>query len=142
MLVLGIILGWRFSKRLVIDVWWGIGILIFIMASLVFWMLPHSVDLAVIRPSFNRIMHVNMLIAGFLLLPVLRSTIFEAKIIFCGMVSAMLIATGITLTSFDILLCSAFNIEQQKDTGFWLLIAGLAFFAGTIYIFFRGIGGK
>jgi hypothetical protein len=33
------------------------------------------------------------------------------------MFAAMIIATGIALISFNILLCSAFNIEQQKETG-------------------------
>jgi hypothetical protein len=36
------------------------------------------------------------------------------KILFMGMVSAMLLATGIALKAFDILLCSSFNIDQQK----------------------------
>jgi hypothetical protein len=36
------------------------------------------------------------------------------KILFMGMVSAMLLATGIVLTTLDILLFSFSNIDQQK----------------------------
>ncbi|MBW7892833.1 MAG: hypothetical protein H3C48_17775, partial [Chitinophagaceae bacterium] len=49
------------------------------------------------------------------------------------------IAAGITLLTFNILLCSAFTIEQQKDTGMLLLIIGLVLYAVTITIFFRGL---
>jgi len=84
-------------------------------------------------------MHFNMFIAGFLLMPVLRNILFEVKIIFLGMTSAMILAAGITLKSFDILLCSSFTILQQNETGFYLIIAGLAFFAITLFVFFKGI---
>lgn len=139
MFFLGIGAGIRFVKGWVIPLSWSIAVLIIVMASFIFWMLPHSIDLAVISASFNRIMHLNMIAAGFLLVPVLRNSLFEIKIIFSGMLAAMLIAAGITLLTFNILLCSAFTIEQQKDTGMLLLIIGLVLYAVTIAIFFRGL---
>lgn len=139
MIALGIISGAYFSKLSVKALYWGIAILIFIMSSLIFWMLPHSIDWAVINSSFNRIMHINMFVAGFLLMPVLRSIIFEVKIIFLGMLSAMVLATGITLKAFNILLCSSFNVFQQKETGFYLMIIGLSLFVVTFIIFFKGL---
>ncbi len=142
MLLLGIITGFRYSRYIKTGIPWGIAILILIMFSLIFWMLPHSIDIAVINPSFNRIMIVNMFVAGFLAITVLRQTLFEARIIFLGMVSVMVIATGITLITFDILLCSSFNIDQQKATGLRLIIAGIVFYAGTLVIFFKNIGKK
>lgn len=142
MLLTGIIAGFWFSTYFTIDVSWGIAIFIFVMASLIFWMLPHSIDKAVIDPSFNRIMHLNMAAAGLLVVPALRSMIFEVKIIFLGMLSAMIVATGIALTSFDILLCSAFDVFQQKSTGNKLIVIGIVLFAGTLFTFFRGLGVK
>lgn len=139
MFFLGIGVGLRFVKGWVIPLSWSIAVLIIVMASFIFWMLPHSIDLAVISASFNRIMHLNMIVAGFLLVPVLHHSLFEIKIIFSGMLAAMLIAAGITLLTFNILLCSAFTIEQQKDTGMLLLIIGLVLYAVTITIFFRGL---
>lgn len=136
---LGIIAGYRFSKKLVLDISWVITTLIFIMSSLIFWMLPRSVDMAVIEPSFNRIMHINMLAAGFFVVPALRNTILEIKIIFLGMTAAMITASGGVLTVFDLLLCSAFTVEQQKQTGKLMILIGIALYIYTFFIFFRGL---
>lgn len=140
--VLGIIWGSRFSKDKVIDLSWSIAIFIFIMSSFVFWMLPHSIDVAAINAWFNRVMHINMLVAGFLLVPALRHALFEIKIIFLGMWAAMITAAGIALRVFDILLCSAFTIEQQKETGLWLIIIGTGLYAFTLFVFFSGLSRK
>ena len=139
---LGIILGFYFSNFNIKATYWGIAILIFIISSFVFWMLPHSIDFAVINPKFNRVMHLNMLIAGFLLMPVLRNMIFEIKILFLGMLSAMMLATGIALRAFDILLCSSFDIYQQKETGLYLIIIGALLFILTFVTFFKAAGEK
>lgn len=142
MFILGIILAISFSKISIKNTSYGITILIFILSSFIFWMLPRSVDLAIINPGFNRIMHVNMLIAGFLAMTVLRNIIFEAKIFFIGMMAAMLLATGITLRAYNLLLCSSFNIQQQKETGYYLIWIALALFAGTVFLLFKGLSGK
>jgi len=139
MLGLGIILGLNFPQFNIKETSWAIAILIFIMASLIFWMLPHSIDYSVINKSFNRIMHLNMLLAGILLVAVLRNVLFEVKILFLGMLAAMLLATGIVLRSFNILLCSAFNINQQKETGLYLIIIGFLLFIMALYVFFNGL---
>lgn len=139
MFALGFILGIYFTNLHIRETSTGIATLIIIMFSFFFWMLPHSIDLAVINKSFNRIMHMNMLICGILLMPVLRNIMFEVKILFLGMFSAMILATGITLQSFNILLCSSFNIDQQKETGFYLILAGCALFITTLIVFFRGL---
>ena len=133
----GLILGIYFSHFNIKETSWGIAVLIFIMSSFVFWMLPHSIDYAIINPMFNRVMHLNMLIVGILLIPVLRNILFEIKILFLGMLSAMMLATGITLRAFDILLCSSFDIGQQKETGFYLIIIGFLLFVFTFITFFK-----
>ena len=140
--LLGLILGVNFPSLNIKETSWGIAVLIFIMASFIFWMLPHSIDDAVINTSFNRIMHLNMLIAGFLLIPVLRNILFEIKILFLGMLSAMMLATGISLRAFNILLCSSFNIYEQKETGLYLIIFGFLLFVLTFITFFKASGEK
>jgi cytochrome c oxidase assembly factor CtaG len=140
MFILGLVLGANFSRLIIKETSWKIAILIFIMSSFVFWMLPHSIDYAVINPTFNRIMHLNMVIAGILLIPVLRNILFEIKILFLGMLSAMILATGISLRAFNILLCSSFNIDQQKETGFYLIIIGFLLFLLTFITFFKAAG--
>lgn len=140
MFLLGFVLGANFSFLNIKETSWGITALIFIIASFIFWMLPHSIDYAVINTTFNRIMHLNMFIAGILLMPVLRNTLFEIKILFLGMLSAMMLATGIALRAFNILLCSSFNIDQQKETGFYLIIIGFLLFVLTFVTFFKAAG--
>ena len=133
----GLILEIYFSHFNIKETSWGIAILIFIMSSFVFWMLPNSIDSAVNNSTFNRIMHLNMFISGILLLPVLRNILFEIKILFLGMLSAMVLATGITLRAFNILLCSSFDIYQQKETGLYLIIIGFLLFILTFITFFK-----
>ena len=81
-----------------------------------------------------------MFIAGILLFPALRNILFEIKILFLGMLSAMMLATGITLRAFNILLCSSFDIGQQKETGFYLIIIGFLLFVLTFVTFFKAAG--
>lgn len=137
--LLGLILGVNFSQLIIKDVYWGIASLIFIMASLTFWMLPRSIDLSVMNQSFNRVMHVNMLIAGVLTMVALKGIVLEIKILFLGMLSVMLVVTGFTLRTFDILVCSSFNIEQQKETGLYWVIIGSLMFILTFFIFFKEV---
>ncbi|MEO9023338.1 MAG: hypothetical protein ABI237_18830 [Ginsengibacter sp.] len=139
---LGLIVGIYFSHLNIKETSRGIAVLIFIMISFIFWMLPHSIDYAVINTTFNRVMHFNMLIAGFLLMLVLRNILFEIKILFLGMLSAMMLATGITLRAFNILLCSSFDIGQQKETGLYLIIIGFLLFVLTFVTFFKAAGEK
>jgi len=142
MFVLGITLGASFKKIIVKNISYSIAGIIFIMASLIFWMLPRSVDESVIHPAFNRIMHFNMLVAGFSTIAIFRNMIFEIKIFFLGMTAAMLLATGITLRVFDMLLCSSFNIDQQKETGFYLIGIAVGLFIGTLIFLFKKLSKK
>jgi hypothetical protein len=58
------------------------------------------------------------------------------------MLSAMMLATGISLRAFNILLCSSFNIYEQKETGFYLIIIGFLLFVLTFITFFKASGEK
>ncbi|MBS1949095.1 MAG: hypothetical protein JST47_15140 [Bacteroidetes bacterium] len=142
MFLLGIILNACCPNFEVKNISYGIAGLIFIMASLIFWMLPRSVDESVIHPNFNRTMHFNMLVAGFLTIAILRNTIFEIKIVFLGMVSAMLLATGVALRVFDMLLCSSFTIDQQKETGLYFILIAVGSFTGTLLVLFKSLNHK
>jgi hypothetical protein len=92
---LGFVLGTRFSRLNIKENFWGISVLIFTI-SFISWVLPRSIGNSVISTTFNRMMHLNMIVAGILLMPVLRNILFEIKFLFLGMMSAMMLATGIT----------------------------------------------
>lgn len=142
MILLGMVSGKLLSEYFIRDASLGIAILIFTMSSLVFWMLPHSIDAAVINPWFNRLMHLDMYMSGFFTVVVLRGIAFEIKVAFLWMVSATILATGITLKSFDILLCSSYTILQQNETGFYLLLAGFVLLVITMIVFFHGLASR
>lgn len=133
MLLIGISLGYQFRSKIKLNLAWGISVVIFFMASIIFWMLPHSVDAAVISAGFNRVMHLNMIAAGFLIVIALNHLVFEVKMLFFAMLSAKLLASGITLSVFDILLCSAFTIAQQKQTGTYLIIIAITMVVFTLF---------
>lgn len=139
MLLIGFMTGYTYRKNIRPDQTITICILIVTIFSIIFWMIPRSIDLAVINEKFNRIMHFNMLIAGFFLYPVLSKTVPEIKIVFLGMMASMLMAGGITLKTYNLLLCSSFTIEQQKQTGLILILVGITLYFFTIFIFLRGL---
>ncbi|MBS1558057.1 MAG: hypothetical protein JST69_04950 [Bacteroidetes bacterium] len=140
MFTLGIALAILFKKVNIHAISWGIAVLIMVMTSLIFWMLPRSIDLTIVYPWFNRVMHVTMLMAGFFTITVWRNIIFEIKITFPGMVAAMVLATGLALRTFTILLCSSFTLEQQKETGLYLIVIGFVLFVFMLTILFRELG--
>lgn len=140
MVLLGAATGLYFKKLRINALATQISVLIILMTSIIFWMLPLSVDLAVIYTGYNRAMHLHMFVTGLVMVGVLRATLFEVKVAFLGMLAAMTLAVGITLYSFNILLCSSFNIWQQQEAGFYLMFLSGAIFLLTYIIFFRGAG--
>lgn len=140
MFALGVGLAFGFSRATIKSAEWKIDALIFVMGTLIFWMLPRSVDWAAFDADFNRIMHVTMVVSGFLCVTALRGASVELRMAFLGMVAAMLLAVGFTLQTFDILLCSAFTISQQQETGLALLLIGGALLVAIVGVFIRSLG--
>ncbi len=137
MVILGVLLAMPMHRLQVKDTAWGIALLIYVMASLIFWMLPHSIDYAFVETWFNRLMHVNMVTVGLFITAVMRGIRFEVKILFIGMVASMLMATGVALRSFNILLCSSYSIDQQRETGMYVILIGVAVYILTVVTFGR-----
>lgn len=135
----GVLLALAFPRAAIRDAAWELAAFIFVMGSLIFWMLPRSIDWAVIDAAFNRVMHANMAAAGFLCVAAMRHAPLEMRIAFLGMIAAMLLATGLALRSFDILLCSSFTVSQQHETGFWLAGIGLTLLIATAGGFIRSL---
>ncbi len=140
MLVIGLFIGYQNKNINITNLPWGIAILILALFSLMFWMLPRSIDLTVVYPWFNRVMHLHIVGVGFFISLVFRNIMFEVQMAFLLMLSAMLIATGAVLKTFAILLCSSFTIEQQHETGLYLLSFGILLFVVTLFLFFKGLG--
>lgn len=56
------------------------------------------------------------------------------------MLAVMILATGITLRSFNILLCNSFDVSRQKEAGLYLIIIGFLLFILSFAIFFEASG--
>lgn len=139
-LLLGLALGPAFRRVNITGLSRGLAALVLAMGALIFWMIPRSIDMAAIHPGINRLMGLSMAATGFLIAITLRNMPFEARIAFPGMLASMLLATGATLRTFAIQLCSSFTIGQQHETGMWLMLIGLALLIGTAVAFIRALG--
>ena len=139
-IILGVIEARLLSDIPKIPLEWNIAALIFIVFSLIFWMLPHSIDSSVIDSLFNRVMQIHLFLCGFLWQLVFRSNYIELKVLFLGMLCAMLIAGGVVMRIFNLLLCSSFNIFQQRQTGTALLIISCLVLGYLCYLFFKKPG--
>lgn len=137
MILIGMSLGYMYPKVAIRDLSWAISAFIIVMSSLTFWMIPRSVDYTIMHVGINRLMHLNMILVGIGLVAIFRKVMYEVKIYFLGMISAMLMVSGVTLRIFAIQLCTSFNIDMQKETGFYMIILSVCFFLYTVITVFR-----
>lgn len=134
---IGIAIALYFKTIIIKEPSWAYSSLIFIFFSLIFWMLPHSIDQAVIYPAFNRLMHIHIIVCGILLVASFRILSFEIKTFYLGMLSAKLATIGIVMRVFNILLCGSFTIRQQQETGTYFILIGTLLFIYTFIRFFN-----
>ena len=111
---------------------YGLSGLILLIGTLLFWMIPHSIDMAVLLDRVDFIMHLNLVIAGFafgqshILMP------FPLKAALAIYSLSMLITMGITYSNYESLLCATYSLEQQKELGFYILLLSPVGFVGLI----------
>ncbi len=142
MALLGIVAGLVYSNARPKNRSTQIAILIAAMAILLFWMLPRSIDLTIVYPWINRVMHLMVFAAGLSIAWGLVGCFFEVQIAFPLMLASMFIATGMALRGFTILLCSSFMLEEQQETGLYLIFLGLGIFVITITFLLRRLGDR
>lgn len=107
----------------------GASPIIFLIGSLVFWMIPRSMDLCFFSHGLRIIMRLDLLAAGFWLGSSFKSVRWEIKAAFCFFLIAMFLSSGFVFFQFKTLFCSVYTLEQQKTAGeflvgfslFWLL---------------------
>lgn len=115
----------------------GVSSIIFFMGSLIFWMIPLSVDLSVVSPKLNYLRLINIIIAAFLIQQTMRNTSLEIKVIFYVALTSKLIGVGLVLSNLNILLCSTFTIGQQNTTGHYLIAIGVLSLFATYATFLK-----
>ena len=106
----------------------GHSAIFFAMGSLVFWMLPRSLDTAVAVAWVDQVMHLNMLAAGWSLVIGLPRLSFHTKMAFGVYGLAMALTAGVVYVGAVVPVCSAYSIQQQNEAGALLLWIGGALF--------------
>ena len=106
----------------------GLSAIFFAMGSLVFWMLPRSLDTAVTVAWVDQALHFNMLAAGWSLAIGLPRLPFHAKMAFGVYGLAMALTAGVVYAAAVIPVCATYSVQQQNDAGALLLWIGSALF--------------
>lgn len=102
---------------------WGPALLTLAVGTVMFWMVPRSVDLAASNALADQLQHLSMFLAGAgfsRTLPPL-SVVTRMALGIHGV--AMLVAQGLVYTLYPGLICTAYTLQQQHSTGRILLYA-------------------
>lgn len=87
-----------------------------------FWMLPISLDKALLYPIWDIFKIISLLITGAILKVVFKSHRVLA-LFFIGSTAMMLFFVGFYYQETDVRLCNAYLIESQQETGAGLIVA-------------------
>ncbi|HJP38757.1 MAG: hypothetical protein QF483_03640 [Gammaproteobacteria bacterium] len=111
----------------------GLAAIFFVMGSMVFWMLPRSLDAAVTLAWVDQAMHLNMLAVGWILVIGLPHLSFHVKMAFGIYSLAMALTAGVVYVATVVPVCSAYSLQQQNEAGtllLWVSSALLVFLLG------------
>ncbi len=98
---------------------------LWIYLTTMFWMLPISVDKALIYPAWDIFKIFSLLVTGIVLKVVFQSHRLLA-LFFIGSTVMMLFFVGFNYQQSDVRLCNAYLIESQQITGTGLIILASA----------------
>jgi hypothetical protein len=93
---------------------------------LIYWMLPISIDRAVVIPIFDVAKVLTMIIAGFWVGDALERSPPALQLFFIGYFAAMMIWLGIYFIYSDLRLCNVYSLSSQYWTGYSLCFISVA----------------
>ena len=102
--------------------WNVFGLTGFMLAQniLIYWMLPISIDRAVIMPLVDVAKVLTMILAGFFVGDALNKSPAALQLFFIGYFVAMMIWLGMYFIYTDSRLCNAYSLNSQYWTGYGL----------------------
>ena len=103
--------------------YWNVfGLTGFMLAQniLVYWMLPISIDRAVVMPLVDVAKVMTMILAGFFVGDALKKSPAALQLFFIGYFVAMMIWLGMYFIYTDSRLCNAYSLNSQYWTGYGL----------------------
>jgi len=119
-----------FAKKITqyLASWNVFGLTGFMLAQmiLIYWMLPISLDRAVVMPLVDVAKVLTMIVAGFLVGDALKKSPVALQLFFIGYFAAMMIWLGMYFIYTDMRLCNAYSLSSQYWTGYGLCAISIA----------------
>ena len=118
---------WDFSKTSP-GSWNQFGLTGFIAAQFIitYWMLPISIDRAVVMPQVDVFKLLSLLASGALVKTSISRSPAVLQLFFVGYIVSMLITTGVFLATTERRLCNAYSMESQLSAGYGVVALGIA----------------
>ena len=119
--------GWDITKTS-LGSWNQFGLTGFIAAQLIitYWMLPISIDRAVVMPQVDVFKLLSLIASGSLIKTSISRSPAVLQLFFVGYIVSMLISTGVFLATTERRLCNAYSIESQLSAGYGVVALGVA----------------
>jgi len=135
--------GGHLSNRL--SIWNRYGLTGFMAAQAIgaYWMLPVTIDRAVVMPSADLLKIATLLACGALLRHSVERAPLVLQLFFIGYAVSMAVWLGLYFGTVDLRLCNAYSLESQRRTGLavallgcvlggaWLVLHGREILAGA-----------
>jgi len=91
-----------------------------------YWMLPISIDRAVVMPQVDALKLLSLMASGALIQTSVSRSPVVLQLFFVGYIVSMLISTGVYLATTERRLCNAYSMESQLSAGYGLVALGVA----------------
>lgn len=98
----------------------------FMLASLImaYWMIPSSIDRALVMPGADACKIASLLLAGAALRDSFARSLPLVEIFFVGYTLPMVVWLGVYFASTDVRLCNAYSLDTQRASGIGLSVLG------------------
>ena len=119
--------GWDI-KKISLGHWNRFGLTGFIAAQFIitYWMLPISIDRAVVMPQVDFFKLLSLIASGALVKTSISRSPAVLQLFFVGYIVSMLITTGVFLATTERRLCNAYSMESQLSAGYGVVALGIA----------------
>jgi hypothetical protein len=119
--------GWD-TQKTSLGHWNQFGLTGFIAAQFIitYWMLPISIDRAVVMPQVDVFKLLSLMVSGALIKTSISRSPAMLQLFFVGYIVSMLITTGVYLATTERRLCNAYSMESQLSAGYCVVALGIA----------------
>lgn len=119
--------GWD-TQKTSLGHWNQFGLTGFIAAQFIitYWMLPISIDRAVVMPPVDVFKLLSLMVSGALIKTSISRSPAVLQLFFVGYIVSMLITTGVYLATTERRLCNAYSMESQLSAGYGVVALGIA----------------